>query len=180
MSDADATPELPGRLGMAVQLLAHAGKHAGKQAGKDAGKGGGGRGELTPTRLTALSVLAAAGPMRLGGLASRLGVQVSTMSRIVDIMVASGWAERRPDEADHRACVIGLTGAGRALLDSVRQDTATRLAECVAGLGPDDLAVLETALPVLEFLAQEVACRTSTRTGGASSGPARPAASTLA
>ena len=157
MNDADAIPGLPGRLGVAVQLLAH----AGKQAGRDAGKGSGGRGELTPTRLTALSVLAAAGPMRLGGLAARLGVQVSTMSRIVDIMVGSGWVERRPDQADHRACVIALTGAGAALLDSVRQDNATRLAECVAGLGPDDMAVLETALPVLESLAEQVACRTS-------------------
>ena len=117
MNDADATPDLPGRLGVAVQLLAH----AGKQAGKDAEKAGGGRGELTPTRLTALAVLADAGSMRLGGFASRLGVQVSTMSRIVDIMAASGWLERRPDEADHRACVIAITSAGSALLDAVRQ-----------------------------------------------------------
>jgi DNA-binding MarR family transcriptional regulator len=170
MSDSDATPGLPGRLGVAVQLLAHAGKQAGREAAK-----AGGRGELTPTRLTALSVLAAAGPTRLGGLAARLGVQVSTMSRIVDIMVAFGWVERRPDEADHRACVIGLTDAGTALLDSVRQDTATRLAECVARLGPEDLAVLETALPVLESLAEQVACRTS-----ASHGSGRPAAPALA
>jgi DNA-binding MarR family transcriptional regulator len=176
MSDEGATPGLPGRLGVAVQLLAH----AGKQAGKDAGKGSGGRGELTPTRLTALSVLAVAGPMRLGGLASRLGVQVSTMSRIVDIMAGSGWVERRADEADHRACVIGLTEAGAALLDSVRQDNATRLAECVAGLGPDDLAVLQTALPVLESLAEQVACRTGKGAASASPGPARPAASALA
>jgi len=157
MTDAGAMPGLPGRLGVAVQLLAHSGKHAGKDAG--AGKAAGGRGELTPTRLTALAVLAGAGPMRLGGLAARLGVQVSTMSRIVDIMVASGWVARCPDEADHRACVIALTGAGSALLDSVRQDGATRLAECVARLGPDDLGVLEAALPILEALAQEVACR---------------------
>ena len=79
MSVTDRTPDLPGRLGVAVQLLAHAGK-------------AGGRGELTPTRLTTLAVMSAAGPMRMGGLASRLGVQVSTMSRIVDVMVASGWA----------------------------------------------------------------------------------------
>lgn len=155
MTDADATPGLPGRLGVAVQLLAHGGKHARKHPGK----AGGGRGELTPTRLTALAALAAAGPVRIGDLASRLGVQVSTMSRIVDIMVASGWTVRRPDEADHRACVIALTSAGSALLDAIRQDSATRLAECVARLGPDDLAALEAALPVLEDLAQQVACR---------------------
>lgn len=169
MSDADATHDLPGRLGVAVQLLAHGGKHA----ARGAAKAGGGRGELTPTRLTALAVMAAAGPMRLGALASRLGVQVSTMSRIVDIMVASGWAQRRPDEADHRACVIGLTEAGAGLLHAVRQDSATRLAECVARLDPDDLAVLEGALPVLESLAQQVACRTSP-------GATRPAAPALA
>ena len=145
-------PDLPGRLGVAVQMLAHA------------GKAGGGRGELTPTRLTALAVLASAGPMRMGGLASRLGVQGSTMSRIVDIMVASGWAERMPDEADHRACVIGITSAGAALLDSARQDTASRLADCVARLDPADLMVLQAALPVLESLADQVACRTRTRT----------------
>jgi DNA-binding MarR family transcriptional regulator len=138
-------PDLPGRLGVAVQMLAHAGKV------------GGGRGDLTPTRLTALAVMASAGPMRMGGLASRLGVQVSTMSRIVDIMVASGWAERMPDEADHRACVIGITSAGAALIDSVRQDNASRLADCVARLGPADLMVLQAALPVLESLAQKVA-----------------------
>jgi DNA-binding MarR family transcriptional regulator len=142
-------PDLPGRLGVAVQMLAHAGKV-------------GGRGELTPTRLTALAVLASAGPMRMGGLASRLGVQVSTMSRIVDIMVGSGWAERMPDEADHRACVIGITSAGAALIDSARQDTASRLADCVARLDNADLMVLQAALPVLESLAEQVACRTPT------------------
>jgi DNA-binding MarR family transcriptional regulator len=142
-----ATPDLPGRLGLAVQMLAHA------------GKGGGARGDLTPTRLTALAVLASAGPMRMGALASRLGVQVSTMSRIVDIMVAFGWAERMPDEADHRACVIGITAAGTALIDSVRQDNASRLADSVARLDPDDLTVLQAALPVLESLAQQLSCR---------------------
>ncbi|WP_300609024.1 MarR family transcriptional regulator [Trebonia sp.] len=142
----DATPDLPGRLGVAVQMLAHAGKL-------------GGRGDLTPTRLTTLAVLSAAGPMRMGGLAHRLGVQVSTMSRIVDIMVASGWVERRPDEADHRACVIAITGDGGALIDKVRQDNATRLADCVARLAPADLAVLEAALPILEKLAQQAACK---------------------
>jgi DNA-binding MarR family transcriptional regulator len=142
-----ATPDLPGRLGVAVQMLAHAGKVVGARA------------DLTPTRLTALAVMASAGPMRMGGLASRLGVQVSTMSRIVDIMVASGWAERMPDEADHRACVIGITSAGAELIGSVRQDNASRLADCVARLEPDELMVLQAALPVLESLAEQVACR---------------------
>jgi len=176
MGDMDGTPDLPGRLGVAVQLLAHAGKHTVRVAGKT----GGGRGELTPTRLTTLAVMADAGPMRIGALAARLGVQVSTMSRIVDIMVSSGWVERRPDEADHRACVIAITSAGTGLLDTARRDDATRLGDCVAGLGPRDLAVLEAALPVLESLAQQVACRTTASTGGASrEAAARPAASAL-
>ena len=136
--------DLPGRLGVAVQMLAHAGKTADRP------------GELTPTRLTALAVMNAAGPMRMGNLASRLGIQVSTMSRIVDALVSSGWAERRPDEADHRACVIGITGQGAGLIDSVRHRRETRLADCIAHLDPADLAALQSALPVLEELARRV------------------------
>lgn len=158
----DAAPDVSGRLGVAVQMLAHAGKvNAGKfNAGKaNAGKPAGEGGELTPTRLTALAVMNSAGPMRMGSLAGRLGVQVSTMSRIVDVLVASGWAERRPDEADARACVIGITGAGVELIDRVRRTGETRLAECVAGLDAADLEVLRAALPILEELAQQVTGR---------------------
>jgi DNA-binding MarR family transcriptional regulator len=150
-TDLPDLPDLPGRLGVAVQMLAHAGKSTGKSTG--------GRGELTPTRLTALAVMNAAGPMRMGNLASRLGIQVSTMSRIVDVLVASGWAERRPDEDDHRACVIAITGSGAGLIDSVRRSNETRLADCIARLEPPDLAALQTALPVLEELARQVTDR---------------------
>jgi DNA-binding MarR family transcriptional regulator len=160
----DAAPDLSGRLGVAVQMLAHAGKvHAGKVTGE--------RGELTPTRLTALAVMNSAGPMRMGSLAGRLGVQVSTMSRIVDVLVASGWAERRPDEADARACVIGITSAGAELIGRVRRRGETRLAECIAGLDASDLETLQAALPILEELAQQV-------TGRAQA--ARPEAAALA
>lgn len=147
MDVADTAPDLPGRLGIAVQMLAHARKAVAQQ------------GELTPTRLTALAVVHNAGPMRMGNLASRLGIQVSTMSRIVDVLVASGWAQRRPDEADHRACVIAVTDAGAGLINSVRLSNETRLAECISRLDPGDLAALQAALPVLESLAQQVTGR---------------------
>jgi DNA-binding MarR family transcriptional regulator len=146
-TDLPSLPELPGRLGVAVQMLAHAGKSAS------------GRGELTPTRITALAVMRSAGPMRMGNLASRLGVQVSTMSRIVDVLVASGWAERRPDEADHRACVIGITDSGADVISSVRRSHTTRLADYISRLDPADLAALQAALPVLEELAYQATGR---------------------
>ena len=95
------------------------------------------------------------------------------MSRIVDILVASGWVEREPDEADHRACVIGITDAGSALIDTVRQDNASRLAECVTRLDTADLAVLEAALPILESLAHQAARRPGAR--DETRGPALPA-----
>jgi DNA-binding MarR family transcriptional regulator len=132
---------------MAVQMLAHAGKIVAQ------------RGELTPTRLTALAVVDKAGPMRMGSLAFRVGIQVSTMSRIVDVLVASGWAERRVDEADHRACVIAVTEAGADLISSVRRSNETRLADCISRLDPEELAALQAALPVLENLAQEIISR---------------------
>ena len=139
-------PDLAERLVMALQMMAHSSRAAAC------------RGELTPTRLIALTTLKSLGPMRLGHLASRMGIQVSTMSRLADVLVASGWAERRPDDTDHRACVIGTTEAGMALLDATRHSEVTRIADCLAGLGPADLARLQAALPVLELITQRLTC----------------------
>jgi len=81
-------------------------------------------------------------------------------------MVAMSVPDRTPD-LPGRACVIGITSAGAALIDAVRQDNASRLAECVVRLDPADLAVMAAALPVLESLAQQVACRAGTGPGAA-------------
>src|SRR6266567_3140593 len=53
-------------------------------------------GEATPSRLTALAVLEAAGPLRISDLAARTAIGLPAMSRIVERLSRYGWAARHP------------------------------------------------------------------------------------
>jgi MFS family permease/DNA-binding MarR family transcriptional regulator len=134
-----------GRLDSVVQRLAYSSRTGARPR------------EATPSRFTALGILHAAGPLRIGELAARAGVALPTMSRIVDRIVQCGWAQRRADETDHRACVVSITGAGEAILDTVRRDRTACLAAGVAHLEPEDAAALLAAMPALESLADQIA-----------------------
>jgi DNA-binding MarR family transcriptional regulator len=139
-----------------------------------AGRGGAWRDGITPSRLSVLAVMSSAGPARLGDLAYRAGVAVPTMSRIIDVLVASGWAERHTDDADHRACVISITPAGSALLGTIRRDSTTQLAAGIALLESGQVDALAAALPVLEWLAEWAASAPRDRPPPRRSGAARP------
>ena len=71
-------------------------------------------GEATPSRLTALAVLEAAGPLRISDLAARIAIGLPAMSRIVERLSQYGWAARHPDPTDHRARLVSITEAGVA------------------------------------------------------------------
>ena len=134
-----------GRLDSVVQRLAYSSRTGARPR------------EATPSRFAALGILHAAGPLRIGELAARAGVALPTMSRIVDRIVQCGWAQRRADETDHRACVVSITGTGEAILDTVRRDRTACLAAGVAHLEPEDAAALLAAMPALESLADQIA-----------------------
>ncbi|WP_300602521.1 MFS transporter [Trebonia sp.] len=112
--------------------------------------------EVTPSGLAALAILHAAGPLRIGELAAHAGVTFPTMSRIIDRIVRSGWAQRRGDETDHRASVVSTTGTGEAVLHAARRDRTAGLATALACLDPAEAAALLAALPALESLADQV------------------------
>jgi len=140
---------VPERLGVVVQRLAHS------------GLSGPGTRQATAGRFTALAILCASGPLRVGDLAARVQVALPTMSRIVDEIVRRGWVQRRVDQTDHRASVISITEAGEAILDAVRHDRTARLAAGLALLEPEEAAALLAALPALESLADHIAAAPS-------------------
>jgi DNA-binding MarR family transcriptional regulator len=108
---------------------------------------------MTPSRMTALAVLAAEQPLRMGELAARLGISAPTVSRLVDHLAELGFLERVADEDDHRATRVCLSPAGRDGLAAVREHGAGLLAHRIATLDDAERAALERALPVLEGLA---------------------------
>ncbi|MFJ6571845.1 MarR family winged helix-turn-helix transcriptional regulator [Streptomyces sp. NPDC091292] len=108
--------------------------------------------DLTPSRLAALAVLEAESPLRISELASRMGIALSTASRMVDPLVCAGWLDRQPDPLDQRASLVGLSASGLTVLTSVRRENTSNLAREVALLSPELQQLLHDALPALDAL----------------------------
>src|SRR5918994_3154649 len=74
------------------------------------------RSGLGPARLSALSVLVFAGPMRLSDLARIEQVKAPTMTKIVAGLEIRGLVRRRADAEDRRAVRLEPTARGTKLL----------------------------------------------------------------
>lgn len=61
------------------------------------------------------------GPITLGNLASRVGLDQSTVSRQVQALETSGLLERSADPGDRRSSLISLSADGRRFLERVRE-----------------------------------------------------------
>jgi len=109
-------------------------------------------GEITASQLSALFSVSRLGPLTLGALAAVERVRPPTMTRIVGHLEAAGLLVRRPAPADRRSAEVELSPSGRELLDRSRTRKDAYLAERLATLGPDELAVLRRAAAVLERL----------------------------
>lgn len=141
--DSEQSAELAERLRGAIQQLLPELRAHGMQS------------QLTPSRMAALAALSAHGPLRISDLATRMGIALSTVSRMVDLLDGFGWIEREADPKDQRATLIALNDTGQALLDSTRRQAATRLAERIDQLTADHQHSLRDALPALEALSAQ-------------------------
>ena len=93
--------------------------------------------KLSPTKLSALDVLAEGGT-RVGELAAQVGVDETTATRLVDRLEALALVERRTLAADRRVTVVGLTAAGEKLVADVAQRRERFFCEVLAELEPDE------------------------------------------
>lgn len=109
---------------------------------------------LTLTQLSALASLAKWGPLSPTALAEIERVQPPSMTRVIAHLEARGLATRVAHASDRRQSVIAISPAGQERVDEDRRRSRAWLARVLAGLGEQDRAVLEAAVPLLERLAQ--------------------------
>lgn len=105
---------------------------------------------ISAPRLSALSVLVFAGPMRIGELARIEQVEPPTMTRLVDGLVRDGLASREPDPDDARAVRVRATPTGTRTLHRGRAQRVAALRDRLTSLSPAELRALGDGVDVLE------------------------------
>jgi DNA-binding MarR family transcriptional regulator len=103
-------------------------------------------GSVSIVQLRALTVLRELGPASLVQLAEGVGVTASTTSRLVDRLVAGGFAERHPSPESRRQIELRLTGDGDALLERYDRLRLAGLQDILDRLPEDRRAAIAQAL----------------------------------
>lgn len=112
--------------------------------------------EVTLTQYRSLVVLASRGPQGVAALAEAVAVTPPTASRLVDRLVRKGLVRRRTDRHDRRQVRIGLTEAGRRLVDLVTERRRHEIAELLTSIDPEVQRSMAAGLQQLAWAAGEV------------------------
>lgn len=105
---------------------------------------------LGPARLSALSVIVYAGPIRVSALARAEQVRTPTMTAIVAALERDGLVTRHSDSSDARAALLTATPKGQRVLAEGRARRVARLAGDLQSMSAAERLALERALAGLE------------------------------
>ncbi len=112
--------------------------------------------DVTLAQYRVLVELAARGPQRLVDLATALGVDPSTATRMCDRLVRKGLVSRRRASGDRRAVRVALAPPGRDLVVEVTRSRRAELAAVLARLPDDDQRPVLAALRAFASAAGEL------------------------
>jgi DNA-binding MarR family transcriptional regulator len=110
--------------------------------------------DMSRSAASVLGNLRDLGPTRITELAGLEGVTQPTMTTLVTRLERDGLVTRSPDPADARAVRVEITEEGRERLTRMRAGRAAVLDAALTELEPEERALLEAALPVLEKLSR--------------------------
>jgi DNA-binding MarR family transcriptional regulator len=110
---------------------------------------------ITPSQLSALSVIVRDGRMTLSKLAETERVQPPTITRVVDALQQKELVTRVPWEEDRRVAFVDATPEGRALVEAIRRRRDAYLAQRLRTFTPEERLLLERAAPLLERLIED-------------------------
>jgi len=110
---------------------------------------------VTLTQLSAMATLRKSGPMSAGELAAFERVQPPSMTKVLANLEERGLVRRDVHPADRRQAVLAITQAGEELLDSERRSRDMWLTKRLSTLTPDERALVQRVVPILEKLAEQ-------------------------
>jgi DNA-binding MarR family transcriptional regulator len=107
---------------------------------------------LSPPRLSALSVVVFAGPVTLSDLAAAEQVRLPTISRLIKDLESEGLVRRLKAGDDARVQRVAATAKGKKILMEGRRRRVSRLAADLAALSVPERARLSEAAELMERL----------------------------
>jgi DNA-binding MarR family transcriptional regulator len=112
------------------------------------------KGELSPTKLSALGILRREGPLSAGGLASRLGILPQSLTRILADLENEGLLTRARHPVDGREHILRPTTKAAALMraEGIRRDAVIRVT-MLRALTPIEIELLFLAGKAINKLA---------------------------
>lgn len=141
-ADACGDEQPAGRIGHALFRVSRAHRAAAGRLLREIG--------LYPGQEVMLGRLADHGDTRQSRLVLELGIDPSTVTKMLQRLERTGLVERRPDPGDRRVSVVAITAKGRDLLDRI-EDCWRRLDEITcAGFDDADRDRLAAVLARLE------------------------------
>jgi DNA-binding MarR family transcriptional regulator len=111
---------------------------------------------LTPTRISVLAHVSRVGRIRLSELADAEGLNPTLLSRTVSNLADAGLLERVSDADDRRAAWVAATPAGKRLSERIRRERTDALSVALEGLTDRERKEIESVLPALERLAEQL------------------------
>ena len=91
---------------------------------------------IRATQFSILVMLIEGGPATMGDLADALGLERTTLSRNLDLIVARGWVKIRVGDEDARSRDVAITGAGRRAVVAALPAWREAQTAAIAALGP--------------------------------------------
>ena len=109
--------------------------------------------DVAPHLFSVLVGLHNDGPQTPTQLAGRDSVSTPSMTRSVNCLADKGLVERLPHPDDGRQILVQLTDGGRTVIDQTIASRDTWMLHHIAGLAPDQLALLRQAADLLSEVA---------------------------
>jgi DNA-binding MarR family transcriptional regulator len=116
-------------------------------------------GELSLTAAMVMARLARDGPQRLTELAIGEDLSQPGMTQLVTRLERDGLVRRTASSDDRRGVLVGVTDAGRELVERRRAERAAALQDLLGRLDRPDQEVIANALPALARLVEARAVR---------------------
>ena len=111
--------------------------------------------DITPSQLSALSVIVRERRLTLSQLAEAERVQPPTITRVIDSLERKGLATRVPSDQDRRVAFVEATRTGGALVETIRRRRDAYLARRLRTFSAEERALLERAARLLERLIED-------------------------